>query len=177
VIVVDWRESLYDVQLVAVEVARPIEPRSIVVVGRVDHERRAFPPAVGRAHEEIDDVGIGPRRLVHVDVASQIQILVIDDDVASELEYLKWVGHIRDARHARHVAVSLGIGFLAIRKILFSLLERPRLIRNRPSLDDALSGGNTGRAGVVLEIPRCSVLNLPDSLEIGLTERRLRRNV
>src|ERR1700724_4145483 len=88
------------------EIAGPIKPRLIVKARYVDDQRIAFPMADRPTHPCI----IGTFQLaIHVDVSSGARELIGHKDVLRSLSYLKWVRHIRGARHTRHITLDFGV--------------------------------------------------------------------
>ena len=100
-------------------------------------------------------------------------------------------GIVGRARHARHVALHLGIAervprlgitdidAQAVREVGLLLLERFRLVGNLSTFDDALArragavgsgqlGMRTGLGLVILEIPVRRDERLPDAVQVGV---------
>ena len=106
------RVALDDVQLIAVRVARRIEPGFIVEVGDIDHQGIALPMAHGIAHGEVDAVQM--RAGAGGYVSDVVQVLVQEDDDAGMLEDPDRKRHVADARNAGHHAVDDGIDARAL---------------------------------------------------------------
>ena len=150
----------------AVKVARLVEPGTVVVILDVHDERVAFPAAARVAHPEVD--AFQSRRAVRVDRAMHLRPLERHRDVVGRLEDLERELHVHDARHARQVTVRQRVGGEAILRVLDLLLRRPFLVGNRSALHDAFAGRQAETRDVIFEICGCTVVDLPDSREVGL---------
>jgi hypothetical protein len=77
------------------------------------------------------------------DLTRGVDVFVEEHHAVRELENLKRIRHVGDARHARQVALGLGISRHPVLVVLPLLLQRPGLIRNLVSLYDALTRRHT----------------------------------
>ena len=160
-------------ELFAVEVAGAIEPRLVGEEPDVDHERVAFPPAARIAHPEFDRQVRMPAAIGE-DLTNGVQVFVEDDDAVRQLKNLKWVRHIGDARHARQIALCLGICRHPILVVLSFLFEGPRHVRNVVPFHDSLTCRHTepgwqsreSSTSMVLDVPCRGVEDLPYPLQI-----------
>ena len=114
---------------------------------------------------------------VQVDVADRVHVLVQDRDLVALLDDLERVRHVGDARHARHVALRLGIVRQALPEILLAQRERRRQVRNLPALDDPLPSGHAELRRMIFDVPDGGIERLPDALQIGMPVGRTRHAV
>ena len=183
-IAADRRIALDDVQRLAVKIAGPIEPCFAVERVHIDDQRVAFPSAARPPHPRIGGAFVFA---VHVDCAACAGVFIGHQDMRRRLHNLERVGHVGGSRHARHIALDLGIELQPVRAILLFLRGRPRLIGNLIAFHDAESGRHAEgcaelehrslTGGVTLNVPVGGVVGLPNPVEIGLTilECRARR--
>src|SRR5258705_9703717 len=80
-------------------------------------------------------------RLVHVDVADRVVVLVEEVDLVPALHDLKRERHVRDARHAGQVALRFRIGGPAGCGGLLLLCAPPGLVRDLLAPPDPPAGG------------------------------------
>src|SRR5688572_7886678 len=116
--------ALDHVQGLAVKIAGPIEPRLVDEAGHVDHQRIAVPPAARPAHPVVGGAIV---HLVHVDQPAGTRERVGNDDLVRPLDDLKRKRHVRGPRHARHVALRLGIQLPSLREVLLLFRRGPGL--------------------------------------------------
>src|SRR3989442_5791016 len=124
--------------LVAMEISGPVEPRLVVELLPVDHEGVPVPATDRMAHPRIDRTRFD---LVHVDRPLRVRKLVDYHDLVRALDDLKRKRHVRCARHTGHVALRLRIERPPLVGVLFPLGGRPRLVRNGSALHDTKSRG------------------------------------
>src|SRR4029079_7797069 len=110
------RVALGDLQLIAVEVAGPIEPGAVVEAGRLDDERLALPVADRLAHPRIDGRWT---RILEVDVSHRARVLIREEDGARALQDLERLRHVVRARHAWQVALDLGVALQPLLLVFF----------------------------------------------------------
>ena len=116
-------------------------------------------------------------RTIRVDRADRVDILVDDHHRVSSLKNLKGIGHIRDARDARQITLSYGIGSQAVFKVLLLLRRGPRLVGDFIPFNHALPCRNVKLRMMVLNVPRGGVENLPDALQVRPAVRRAWRGI
>jgi len=117
-------------QRVAVEVARCVEPRLVVVIGHFDDERVAFPAAARIAHPWLEAIVVlGP---ICVDQPVDLRPFEQHRDVIASLEDLKGPLQIHHARQPSHETLVQRVQGRPICKVFGLLLSGPRLIRDLP---------------------------------------------
>ncbi len=169
------RVALDQVQRIAVEIARAIEPGLLVEIDDVDDEGVAFPVATRIAHPPVD-MTLG-MFFVHVRVANRVDVLVKKGHLIPALHDLKRVRHVRDARNAGQVTLGFGVGRLAVLVVLLLLQQRRGRVRDFVALNHTFASGNTKPRAVVLNIPCGGVDDLPDALDVRLAVGGFRRRI
>src|SRR5262245_5144512 len=176
-------DAFDNVQLIAMEIPRPVKPAQVVKIRAIDDERFTFPATVGPPHP-----AIGRRlRLLHVDGAERPRKLKDHHDVIRALDDLKWVRHIHGARNAREVALDLWITGHAVGEVVLFLLQGLRFVRKRAAFDDPYARRNgirsaklierTGRGAVGFDVPIGLIYSLPNPIQVGLAILRSGRPV
>ena len=177
-------DAFDQVERVAVEVTRPVEPRLPVEAGRVDHQRVVFPVSVRPPHPA---VGRRVNMVVDVDGPNRARILMHDHDVLLALDDLHRKRHVHPTRHTREVAFDHRIELNRARAVLVPLRQRLRPIGNLVAFHHAetaryrrqrteLSHHARSRR-VRLDVPVRRVERLPDPVQVGAPIRRARRPI
>src|SRR3990172_5492279 len=96
--------SLHYAKLLAVKVAGPVEPGSIVEPRNLDDERFALPPADRLPHPGFDGRRTG---VFQVYVANRTGVLVRNENPVLALKNLKRIRHVRSAGNAGEITVDL----------------------------------------------------------------------
>src|SRR6266705_6526865 len=145
-----WRQrrvTLHHMQSVAMEISGPVEPGLIVLSGYVNDQRVTVPTSDGPAHPGIGrSLGLA----IHIDHARRTGKLVGEQDLLGCLNDLKGKADIGGPWNAWQIALRFGVARCVVEivrggtgepmfKIFFLLGRRSRLIRDRSTLDDALS--------------------------------------
>jgi hypothetical protein len=103
---------------------------------------------------------------VEVDQAMNLLPLERNCDVLVGLKNLKRKFHIHNARDSGHKALRKRIGGLTVCEILKFLCRSPRLIGYRATVHDSFASRHPQFRGMILQIVRRPVANLPNSLQI-----------
>src|SRR5687768_17266840 len=90
------------------------------------------------------------------------------------LENLKRLGIVDRPRRSKRKALRLWIECLARCRVLLPLLQRPRLVRDRPVVDDAQTGRRILAARPRLEAELRPIQGLPDTGQVWLPVSRPR---
>ena len=166
------------------EITRSVEPCLIVETRHIDNQRVAFPMARRPAHPCV----IGTFQLaIHVDGSIGAREFVGDQDVQRRLNDLKWIWHVRRARHTRQIALDLWIGSQPLLRVLFLLCRRLRQVGDFVAFHDASARRNAERGTergdrshlgrMILDIPIRGVERFPNAVQVRLPIRRARRLV
>ncbi len=125
----DRREALDDVQGIAVEIPRAVEPRLVVEMRHVDHERVSVPAPDRVAHPRVvRRTGDG----IQVNRAGRVRERVHHLDLVRALHDLKRIRHVGRARDARQIAFELRIAVDPVCRVLRLPRRGRRRVRNLP---------------------------------------------
>ena len=164
-----------NVQRLAVEVTRAVEPCPVVEAGDIHDQRFTLPASPRPSHPGVDRRILGFRH-AH-DPAGAGKFVGYQDRVA-RLDDLKRMRHVCRAGHTRQVALDLGVERQPVVGVLLLLLRGPRLVRDVVAFDHTGAGRDAERGAkrdqrtlscrMILDIPVGGVHRLPDPVQVGV---------
>src|SRR5262249_22060299 len=109
--------------------------------------------------------------------AQSVRKFISDCDVIRGLNNLEGIRHISGARHSGQKTISFcGVSSHPLCIVLALFRQCLRLIWDLITFDDALSRWNPQLSCVVLNIPRCSVQYLPNTVQVRFSIGSSRQN-
>src|SRR2546423_12439722 len=103
------------------------------------------------------------------DRARDTAIFVHDDHGVGELKHLEWKGQKCYAWYAGQVTLALRILGRPLFEVLLLFPQRRRQVRDSTTLHDTESSRHSQARGMVLDVPRRRVEDLPNAHQVGLT--------